>query len=120
MKIRAIRGATTVDQDVQAEVATKTQELVRIMLERNEIGHDSLISIFFTATEDIRSEFPATAARAVGLGDVPLMCAREMNVVGSMPKCIRVMMHVETDRLATEIHHVYLGKARALRDDLPE
>ncbi|MBP7930059.1 MAG: chorismate mutase [Acidimicrobiia bacterium] len=120
MNIRAIRGATVVDEDSKAEVTAKSQELVRAMIERNSLAHDSIISIFFTATDDVRSEFPATAARAIGLGDVPLMCAREMNVRGSMPLCIRVMMHVETDRAPADIHHVYLGAARALRDDLPE
>jgi len=90
------------------------------MLERNGVDKDQLISVLFTATDDIHSMFPATAARELGLGDVPLMCARELDIVGAMPRCIRVMVHLETDRPRSELHHVYLEGARGLRDDLPE
>jgi chorismate mutase len=118
--VRALRGATTVDVDTADHVSERVQALVSTMLERNEIPKDDLISIVFTATDDIHSMFPATAARAVGLGDVPLLCARELEVEGGTPRCIRVLMHLTTERSRAELHHVYLEGARGLRDDLPE
>lgn len=118
--VRALRGATTFDVDEADHVADRVVELVTEMLNRNGIGHDALISIIFTATDDLTSAFPATAARTVGLGDVPLICARELSIDGSMPRCVRVMMHLETDLGRTELRHVYLHDARGLRDDLPE
>ena len=118
--VRALRGATTLDDDTKDQVASRTQALVAAMLDRNNVSKDDLISIVFTATDDIHSMFPATAAREVGLGDVPLLCARELDVEGATPKCIRVLMHVMTDRARSDLHHVYLEGARALRDDLPE
>lgn len=90
------------------------------MLERNGVPKDDLISVLFTATDDIHAMFPATAARALGLGDVPLMCARELDIVGGAARCIRVMMHLVTDRSRAELHHIYLEGAKGLRDDLPE
>jgi chorismate mutase len=118
--LRALRGATTVDEDTAAHVTGRVQALVRTMLERNGVDHDDLVSILFTATEDVVSVFPATAARATGLGDVPLICAKELSVVGATPMCIRVLMHLYSERQRGELHHVYLEKARSLRDDLPE
>ena len=120
MPVRALRGATTVDVDGPDHVTERVQALINEMLARNEIGNDDLISIFFTATEDIVSVFPATAARALGLGDVPLICARELSIVGGTPRTVRVMMHLESERSRSELHHVYLEGARGLRDDLPE
>jgi chorismate mutase len=118
--VRALRGATTVDEDTSEQVSARVQELVQAMLERNGVDKADLISIVFTATGDIHSMFPATAARAVGLGDVPLLCAQELDVDGGAARCIRVLMHLATDRGRDELHHVYLEGARALRDDLPE
>jgi chorismate mutase len=118
--LRALRGATTVDEDTAAHVTERVQALVRTMLERNGIEHDDLVSILFTATEDVVSVFPATAARATGLGDVPLICAKELSVAGATPMCIRVLMHMYTERSRAMLHHVYLEQARGLRDDLPE
>ena len=118
--VRALRGATTVDKDTADQVTERVQTLVTRMLEANGVAHDDLISILFTATDDVTSMFPATAARAVGLGDVPLICARELSVEGGTPLCIRVMMHLTTDRARHELHHVYLEGARGLRDDLPD
>jgi chorismate mutase len=118
--LRAVRGATTVDEDTEEQVTGRVQALVEQMLVRNDLNHDDLVSILFTATEDVTSIFPATAARGSGLGDVPLICAREMAVKASQPLCIRVMMHVYTERSRSELHHVYLEGARSLRDDLPE
>ncbi len=120
MKLRALRGATTCAEDTRAEIDRQTQELVRAMVERNDIDHDDIVSILFTATDDLHSQFPATAARGLGLGDVPLICARELDVEGGMPRTIRVLMHLYTDRSRTELHHVYLAGAKGLRDDLPE
>ena len=118
--VRALRGATTVDEDNAELISHRVQELVNTMLTRNAVDKADLISIVFTATDDIHSIFPATAARAAGLGDVPLLCAQELDVTGGTPRCIRVLMHVTTDRNRDELHHVYLEGARGLRDDLPE
>ncbi len=120
MPVRGLRGATTVDQDTVSEVTVKTKELVSRMLEVNEIGKEQLISIIFTATNDIHCMFPAAAARELGLGDVPLMCARELDIVGATTLCLRVLMHLETSKGRGELHHVYLHGAKGLRDDLPE
>jgi chorismate mutase len=90
------------------------------MLERNGVDHDDIVSILFTATDDITSMFPATAARSLGLGDVPLICASELAITGAMPRCIRVLMHFYTERKREALHHVYLEGARGLRDDLPD
>jgi chorismate mutase len=89
------------------------------MLERNDVDHDDVISIVFTATEDLTSMFPATAARTVGLGDVPLLCARELSIDGGTPRCVRVLVHLTTERPRSELRHVYLEGAKGLRDDLP-
>ena len=121
MSVRAVRGATTVDEDSVDQVTARVQELVGAMIERNNLATDDLISILFTATEDITSAFPATAARRLGgLDDVPLMGAREASVRGALARCVRVMMHVETDLPREKVRHVYLHGARGLRDDLPE
>ncbi len=117
--VRAIRGATTVDGDTPAQIGERTVALLEAMFERNGIAHDDLISIWFTVTEDLTSAFPATGARTIGLGDVPLLCAREIPVPGSMARCIRVLAHLHTDRARNELHHVYLEGAVSLRDDLP-
>lgn len=117
--VRALRGAITLDADDAEHLSERVQRLIAAMLETNGVDKDDLISILFTATDDIHSMFPATAARVAGLGDVPLICARELDVVGGTPRCIRVMMHVTTDRARQELHHVYLEGARNLRDDLP-
>jgi chorismate mutase len=116
----ALRGAITCDDDTKDEIDAKTQRLVREMLERNGVAHDDLVSIIFTATDDLHAQFPATSARAIGLGDVPLLCARELDVNGGMPRTIRVLVHFEGTQTRSDLHHVYLDGARALRDDLPE
>jgi chorismate mutase len=120
MKVRALRGATTCEVDTVEEIDAKTQALVATMLDRNGIDHDDLVSIIFTATDDLHAQFPATAARALGLGDVPLLCARELDIADSMPRTVRILMHLYTDRARAELHHVYLEGATTLRDDLPE
>ncbi len=118
--VRAVRGATTIEADTTEAVTERVVTLLEAILQRNGLDEEDIISILFTATEDITSTFPATAARTMGLGAIPLICARELSVVGSVPLCIRVMMHVTTDRGRAEVHHVYLEGAQGLRDDLPD
>jgi chorismate mutase len=108
--VRALRGATTCDEDTPEEIA--------VMMERNGLLHDDVISVLFTTSTDLTSTFPATTARAIGFGDVPLICASEIAVPGAMAHCIRIMMHVYTTRTRDEIHHIYLRQAQSLRDDL--
>lgn len=117
--VRALRGATTVNADTPADIEARTVELLHEMFGRNGVDHDDLISIWFTVTHDLVSAFPATAARAIGLGDVPLLCATEIPVPGSMPRCVRVLAHLSTDLARNELRHVYLHEAAGLRDDLP-
>jgi chorismate mutase len=118
--VRAVRGATTVEEDTTGAITERVVALLERILQGNGLDEEDIISILFTATEDITSTFPATAARTMGLGAVPLICARELSVVGSVPRCIRVMMHVTTERGRDEVHHVYLEGAQGLRDDLPD
>lgn len=117
--VRALRGATTVDVDTPEEIHERVGTLVNRMLSVNAVDKDDLISVVFTATDDVTSMFPAAAARAVGLGDVPLLCARELAIEGGTPHCIRVLMHLTTERSRSELRHVYLAGAEGLRDDLP-
>jgi chorismate mutase len=117
--VRALRGATTVDADTAEQVRERTVTLLREMLTANDIAHDDLISVVLTATDDIHSMFPALAAREYGLGDVPLLCARELDIDGATPHCIRILMHMTTERSRAELHHIYLEGATDLRDDLP-
>ena len=120
LRVRAIRGATTVEQDTRDEVIARTKELVEAVVERNGLAPDDLISILFTATDDIRSAFPAEAAREAGFTHVPLMCARELDIVDGIERCIRVMVHVATGTDPAALRHPYLHGARQLRTDLPE
>jgi chorismate mutase len=117
--VRALRGATTVDADTPEQIHERVGALIKEMLARNDVDKDHLISVIITATEDVTSMFPAAAARAVGLGDVPLLCARELTVDGAAPRCIRVLMHLTTERPRADLRHVYLAGAEGLRDDLP-
>lgn len=118
-RVRAIRGATTLDADTREEVIARTQELLAEVFARNDLTEDDVVSIVFTATDDIRSAFPAEAARAAGIALVPLLCARELTVESSVARCIRVLLHVYTTRRPTELRHPYLHGARQLRTDLP-
>ena len=117
--VRALRGATTVDEDTVEQIMDRGMALLEAMLERNGVGHEDVVSIVFTATDDVHAAFPAAAARKLGLGDVPLLCARELEVVDGTPLCIRVLMTLTTERTRAELRHVYLEGARGLRDDLP-
>lgn len=118
--VRAIRGAIQVGDNTRDEVLDGATELVLEVLHRNGVAPDDLISILFTATPDLTAEFPAYAARQLGLTDVPLMCASEIDVPGAMPRTLRLLAHVNTDRPRSDIRHVYLRGAAALRTDLPQ
>lgn len=118
--VLALRGAITLERDEREHLLDRVRQLLTEMLDRNGVAHDDLISILFTATPDVHSAFPAAAAREIGLGDVPLICAQELDIEGAMPLCIRVMMHLSTGLRRDELRHVYLEQARSLRDDLPE
>jgi len=108
-----------VERDEVDEVLSATERLLSAMLERNEVAaHEDLVSAFFTVTDDLRSAFPAEAARRMGLGRVPLLCAREIPVTGSMPMVIRILLHFHTGRGQAEVANVYLDGAESLRDDL--
>lgn len=117
--LRAVRGATTVDEDTAEQVTERVGALMEAILQRNAIEHDDIVSILLTATDDVTSMYPATAARRCGLDDVPLLGARELAVEGGTPRCIRVMVHVYSSLAKDELRHVYLEGARGLRDDLP-
>jgi chorismate mutase len=117
-KIRAARGAIRVAEDATGSVLSATERLLSAMLERNGVAGGDIVSVFFTATDDLRSAFPAEAARKMGLGHVPLLCAREIPVDGAMPMVVRVLMHFYTDRPPDRVAHAYLDGAESLRDDL--
>jgi chorismate mutase len=116
--VRALRGATTVARNERAAIITGTAELLRAVMERNGVRDEDLISMIFTATPDISAAFPATAARDLGLAEVPLLCSVEIGVRDAIPLCVRVLIHVNTTRAASELRHVYLRGARGLRSDL--
>ncbi|MEN9736809.1 MAG: hypothetical protein RJA26_42 [Actinomycetota bacterium] len=120
MALRAIRGAIQLDRDEREHLLKLTAELVTKTLHANAIDNSQLVSILFTATPDITSEFPAVAARELGLGDVPLMCFVEMSVEHGMPLVIRIMVMAEMDKPRSEIQHIYLRGATALRQDLAQ
>ena len=117
--IRGIRGAITVETDEPEAILSATRELLEEILQANDItDFDDLISAIFTTTADLISTFPAEAARRMGMEQVPLLCAQEIPVPGSMPLCIRVLIHVNTDRKPADIRHIYLRNARKLRPDM--
>lgn len=120
MAVRAVRGAIQIDANERDAVLEGAAELVREVLRRNALTNNDLISIVFTATPDINAEFPAYAARLMGMTDVPLLCATEIGVPGAMPRVLRLLAHVETDRARGELAHPYLRGAAALRRDLPQ
>jgi chorismate mutase len=111
-----IRGATTVTEDSKDQIVQKTRELLEDLVVKNNLDKENIVSVFFTMTEDLNSEFPAVAARGLGWTQCALMCARELNIKGSLPMCIRVLIHYE-GRNNNPVH-VYLNEAKKLRDDL--
>jgi chorismate mutase len=120
MAVRAIRGAIQLDANERDEILKGASELVTEVLHRNGVDPADLISIVFTATPDLNAEFPAYAARLLGLTDVPLLCTTEIAVPGSMPRVLRLLAHVETSLTRAQMRHVYLRGASALRTDLPQ
>ena len=119
MTTRGIRGATTIEVDIQENVLTATRELLNAMMASNPgLGPDDIASAVFTVTEEISSAYPALAARQMDWDLVPMICAREIPVTGSLPLCIRVLIHWNTDKTQKEINHVYLRGAVKLRPDL--
>lgn len=118
-RLRAIRGATSVDSDTSAAIRERTAELLRTVLERNDVGADDIVSIIFTATPDLRADFPAVAARELGLSGTPLLCCQEIAVEGALARCVRVLLHAYVPE-GRATRHVYLHEARQLRLDLPE
>ena len=118
MAVRAVRGATQLVEDTREQMLERVTEMVTEVMAANELTVDDFISVIFTATSDLVAEFPAYAARQLGFGEVPLLCARELEIDGSMPRVVRMLAHVETDLPRAEITHVYLHGAAALRTDL--
>ena len=118
MACRGVRGATTVDRNDREEILTATRQLLALMVRRNGIDKHDVASAIFTTTPDLDAEFPALAARQLGWLDVPLLCGHELRVPGSLPRCIRVLVHWNTDRAQSEIEHIYIRDAVRLRPDL--
>ena len=118
MRLRAARGAIRVRSNDSATLLDATERLLGAMLQRNAVETDDLVSVLFTATDDLRSVFPAEAARRMGLGHVPLLCALEIPVEGAMPSVVRVLMHFHCERGLDGVVHVYLDGAESLRDDV--
>jgi len=115
---RGVRGATTVETNTAETIREATAELLQALVEANDIEHDRVASILFTTTMDLNAAFPAVAARELGWSDIALLNAHEMAVPGALPRCIRILLHVNTERTAKEIRHIYLRDARKLRPDL--
>jgi chorismate mutase len=118
--VRAVRGAVQVAGDDREEILSGTAELVKEVMARNELSTDDVISVLFTATGDLTAEFPALAARQLGFQEVPLLCAAEIDVPGAMPRVVRLMMYIETDKPRSQVQHVYLRGAAALRLDIAQ
>jgi chorismate mutase len=118
--VRAVRGAIQVEADDRELVLKATSELVATLFEANGFAADDVISMIFTTTPDLTSEFPALAARGLGLTDTPLLCASEIAVPGALPRVVRILAHVETPHSKRELQHVYLGGAAALRRDIAQ
>jgi chorismate mutase len=118
MPCRGVRGATTIDRNEREEILVATRQLLALMIRINGIESADVASAIFTTTTDVDAEFPALAARQLGWLDVPLLCSHELNVPGSLPLCIRVMLHWNTDKPQSEVEHVYVREAKRLRPDL--
>ncbi len=116
--MRAIRGAITVEHNSREEILEATRILLDEMIEKNSVAHDDMVDMIFTLTPDLNAVFPAVAARLEGITDVPLMCMSEIPIEGALPKCVRILMHVNTDKKLAEINHIYLRGAVKLRPDL--
>jgi len=120
MAVRGIRGAITVELNEKSEIIERTDELLQVIMERNEIKVEDIASAYFTVTDDLDAEFPAVAARNLGWIYTPLMCSKEIPVKGSLDMCIRVLLHLNSEKAQSEMKHVYLGEAIKLRPDLDD
>jgi chorismate mutase len=118
-RLYALRGATTVERDTSEDIAERTAELLSVVLDRNDVAIDDIVSVILSATQDLRADFPAVAARSIGLSHTPLLCCQEIPVEGAVERCVRVLLHVYLPA-GSDVHHVYLYGARQLRLDLPE
>ncbi|NJD03055.1 MAG: chorismate mutase [Ruminiclostridium sp.] len=118
--VRAVRGATTINCNTAVEIISETSTLLKEIIKENSIDMDEIISVFFTVTRDINAEFPAVAARKLGWTNIALLCTNEIDVPGSMEKCIRVMLHFNSDKKNSELKHIYRNEARKLRPDLSD
>lgn len=116
--MRGIRGATTVDANTKEAILSATKDLLSAIIDANDVDVDDVASVFFSTTPDLNAEFPALAAREMGWANIALMCAHEMSVPGSLPMCLRILMHVNTPKGPRELKFIYMGGARALRPDL--
>jgi len=117
MVYRGVRGATTVEANTREAILEETRKLLALMIRFNEVESTDVASAIFTVTPDLNAEFPALAARQLGWFDVPLLCTNEISVVGALPKCVRILIHWNTDRAQTDITHVYMNEAVRLRPD---
>lgn len=120
MAIRGIRGATQIDADDPAMMREAVVELMTEIIRANALSIEDLISVIFTVTSDLRCDFPAASARAMGLGEVPLICSTEIPVPGSLPRTIRTLVHCQTERTQKQVTHVYLRGTSVLRKDLAQ
>ena len=118
VRLRGIRGATTVESNTRDEILAATSELLSALIDANDIQPDDVASVLFTTTQELNAEFPAVAARDMGWSRVALTCTHEMYVPGSLPMCVRILMHVNTPKRQDEVQFVYLRGAKALRPDL--
>ncbi|ACL76081.1 chorismate mutase [Ruminiclostridium cellulolyticum] len=118
MAVRAVRGAITVPENTKESIWEGTKELLVEIVNRNSLKNADIISAIFTVTHDLSAAFPAVAARQIGWNDIPLMCTNEIDVPGSLEKCVRVLIHINTEKTNAEINHVYLNGAAVLRPDL--
>ncbi len=117
MRFRGIRGATTVEANEPEAIVRATTELLAEMMEANDLRVEDVASAFFTTTRDLNAEFPAVATRSMGWNDVALLCGHEMDVPGSLPMCLRILLHVNTEKEPHQLAHVYLRGAKVLRPD---
>lgn len=120
IRLRGVRGATTVDANTREAILQAASELLSALIEANDIERDDVASVFFSTTPDLNAEFPAVAARQMGWTQTALMCGHEMYVPGSLPMCLRILMHVNTSKAQDELRFVYLRGARVLRQDLAD
>jgi len=117
MPVRGIRGAITVEENTKQEILAATKQLLSSMLQENEVQIEEIASVIFSVTKDLNAEFPAAAAREMGWNNLPLLCTYEIDIPGSLPKCIRILIHLNTEKSQSQIKHIYLKEATTLRRD---